>query len=101
MGLRHKSKYTLYRFWKSWGFAEENGYEVKSSPVHAFIYVLVDLFNMLKNGSRIGYLSLPQHARCSRIWGHPVLFLGSVLTIGAKQLSGSLFFKLYMIAPDF
>ncbi len=50
---------------------------------------MTDLLSMLKNGSLIGYFVLPQHAKCYKIWGHPLESSGKVLKIVAKVLSGS------------
>lgn len=60
---------------------------------------MTDLFIILKNGSLIGYLWLPQHARCSNMWGAPLLFFGYVLMMEAWAFSRSLFSKWYILAP--
>ena len=57
------------------------------------MYVLTDLFNMLKNGSRIGNLLLPQHAKCYKMCGQPLESDGNVLNMVAKVLSWSLVYK--------
>ena len=50
-------------------------------PVHAFMKVDKDLFNILKNGSLHGYFFEPHSVVCSRMCGTPVLSIGVVRNV--------------------
>lgn len=48
------------------------------SQVNAFMNVARERFNILKKGSRQGYLADPQRTACSSIWDTPVSSIGVV-----------------------
>mmetsp|Transcript_3565 Transcript_3565/g.16291 ORF Transcript_3565/g.16291 Transcript_3565/m.16291 type:complete len:203 (-) Transcript_3565:32-640(-) len=55
----------------------------------AFMNVLSDRRSMLKNGSRMGYRSLPHRAVCSKMCAMPVSSVGVVRNATLKTLLGS------------